>query len=97
MIFYKNVTIPEHTKEVEDKTLCDCCQAPTPWPDPDGRHRSSYDVNEVEIRHKHGTSFPEGSDLEVLDLDICPTCFVEKIVPMLGLLGIKINYKSRNY
>jgi len=57
-----------------------------------------YDVNEtecrVEVRWKGGSNFPEGGYGTAIEIDICPVCFKEKLVPWLRSQGAKIEEKD---
>lgn len=43
----------------------------------------SYDVEEVEVKYKTGSSYPEGGSGWEISYDICPDCFMNKLVPLL--------------
>ena len=77
------------TRDVETDTVCDLCGKST-----NDERRSSYDVREVTLKIKNGTSFPEGGDGYVYEPDICLECANDKIVPMLELLNCKATWKS---
>ena len=75
----------EYDSEVVDSVTCDICKKIY-----QGEHwerESSYDVLETEVKMKTGSSYPEGGSGEEISFDICPTCFTEKLVPVLKELG----------
>ena len=76
----KTVQVPSKTKYVVDFLTCDVCGAKIP----DG---GSYDVDEVEVRHKTGENFPEGGSGIETRIDMCGKCFDEKLVPWLRTQG----------
>jgi rRNA maturation protein Nop10 len=84
------------TKKVEREEkwcmerTCDSCGAKAAWPDPGHwEAETSYDVSEVRIEHKDGSSFPDSRSVEVTSFDICPTCFETKVVPFMESIGAK--------
>ena len=87
MEHYKEKHIPAATRKVLDKTTCDMCNKEI---DQD----SSYDINEVEVRHKKGVNYPEGGSGDVFEPDICGECFDDKLVPWLKSQGVKITKKN---
>lgn len=86
MNVYKTVEVPAieaTTKEVFQKTICDICKEDA---EPVG-----WDVGEVEITMREGTSYPEcgfGTNIEV---HLCVECFKEKLVPFLESEGAVVN------
>jgi len=72
----KTVEAPATTREVVDFTTCDICG--------DRIREGTYEVSEIEVRHKTGTNYPEGGSGEETEFDICGKCFDEKLVPWLS-------------
>lgn len=76
--------IPQRETEELDSITCDLCGKVA-------KHgywgSSCWDVNEVEVevtvRQKDGQSFPEGGSGTCFEVDLCPQCFKEKLVPWL--------------
>ena len=59
--------------------------------------KEDYGHDEIIVSRRMGHHYPgEGYD-DVLDLDICPKCFEEKIEPFLKGLGVKIEYKNEMF
>jgi hypothetical protein len=54
----------------------------------------TYDINETEIeitcRQKEGSSYPEGGSGTEYQIDLCPDCFKDKLIPWLRSQGAKI-------
>jgi len=92
----------EETVEITRTTLkqitCDLCGREAKK----GHWDSSiYSVNEtdieVTIKQKEGDTYPEsGSGTEII-VDLCPTCFKERLVPWLNSQGASIEEKEWDY
>jgi hypothetical protein len=79
MKHYKTVQVPAKESKVLYKTTCDLCG---------GEITSAcYDAEEVEIRHRTGSNYPEGGSGEEVEVDMCGTCFDSKLVPWLREQG----------
>ena len=54
----------------------------------------SYGVDETQVeivvRQKEGSNYPEGGSGTKYDVDLCPKCFKEKLVPWLISQGARI-------
>lgn len=82
-------TLPFYeVREVLVETTCDLCPAIAKkgyW------ESSSWEVNETEIeitvRQKDGSNSPEGGSGTEFTVDICPSCFKEKLIPWLKSQG----------
>ena len=86
----------KRTKLVE--TTCDICGTVAKrgnW------ETSTYEVNEVEVsvaaRYKEGQSYPDGGWGTELVVDICPTCFKDKLIPFLREQGAKIEEREWDF
>ncbi len=71
-------------RKVLIKTTCDLCGGIATH----GEWESSsymFDETEIEVtvRQKEGSSFPEGGSGTQYNVDMCPKCFKEKLVPWL--------------
>ncbi len=75
----KTVEVPATTRETVDFVTCDLCGEKI-----DVR---GYDVDEVEVRHKTGSNYPEGGSGDETSVDMCGKCFDEKLVPWLRSQG----------
>lgn len=49
-----------------------------------------YSVEEIEISHKDGESYPEGGRGTEYEVDMCPDCFKNKLIPWLESQGCKV-------
>lgn len=81
----------EHTVMRDSHVTCDLCGAASKAPDNWGV--PPYDVDKVEvktgIRHDKGSNYPEGGHGEVVQVDLCPTCFHTRLLPWLEREGAK--------
>ena len=98
MKVFTKVTVPAREETLLTAVKCDNCSAEAPKPGysehspSNWEERSSYDVDEVIISHKVGSSFPEGSSGEQLFVDLCPECFKKIILKALEIAGVKFKY-----
>ncbi|HYA43043.1 MAG TPA: hypothetical protein VEF34_17205 [Syntrophobacteraceae bacterium] len=74
--------------------VCDFCGAETEnvecWPPDSGR----YCVNEVTIRLRTGEDYIESSRGKTFTVDMCPKCFVEKLVPWFESQGARVREEN---
>lgn len=84
---YKTVTVPEHTEERQAGIVCDLCGKETDRHDWSASH--SYEVEEVTVEYKSGYSYPDDYFYTVIEVDLCPQCFKERLVPWLESQGVK--------
>jgi hypothetical protein len=77
----ESVTIPAREEKRLDFITCDMCGERIESGD-------AYEVNEVEIRHKTGYSYPEGGSGQEVLVDLCAKCFDDKLVPWLRSQGV---------
>ena len=75
----KTEIVPATTREVEDKVACDLCGADI--------NRQGYEIDEVTVKHRMGSSYPECGSGEEVITDICGQCFDKKMVPWLKSQG----------
>lgn len=91
---YEVVRFPAREEQREVAVVCDLC----------GRHGEGgswvgmYKVDEVEvevtiIRHE-GVSYPEGGWGTDYIVDLCPQCFMGRLVPWLREQGAKITERK---
>jgi hypothetical protein len=75
----KTVEVPAETREVLDMTTCDLCGAVI---------KPGYgNAEEVEVKHRTGSSYTEGGSGVDVRVDMCGTCFDTKLVPWLRTQG----------
>ena len=79
MMYYKEVIIPESTKQVLDRTTCDLCKKTIT--------KEVYSEEAVTIECKTGELYPEGGVGEIANVDMCPDCFKTKLIPWLKEQG----------
>lgn len=91
---YKEVTKPV-TSNVLVELSCDLCGAIAKGED---WCSSRWEINDVEVnmevRHKEGSSYPEGGTGDETKIDICPQCFTSKLIPFLEGEGAFIESKE---
>ena len=86
-------------KEIERKVLiettCDLCGAVAKRGD---WTSSMYEINDVDIEvkifQKDGRSYPEGGSGTEYRVDMCPDCFIEKLIPWLQSQGCSARRKE---
>lgn len=71
--------VPATTRKKLVKVTCDLCNGEI--------KKQRYDTDEVEIEHRAGTCYPGESEGELFTVDMCGTCFHEKLVPWLAEQG----------
>lgn len=49
--------------------------------------RGFAEMAETEIRYKEGSNYPDGGYGTETTIDICPTCFKEKLIPWVKAQG----------
>lgn len=91
MKVYKTVDVPATTREVLVKRMCDLCGMESKSCDWDA---GLYEVNETEIKitmkQKEGSSYPEGGSGTKYEIDLCPECFTQRMIPWLKSEGANI-------
>lgn len=85
---YETRTITRTETYIEE-IVCDLCNKPLDWND-----IFPYGVNETEISMKEGTSYPEGGNGTEIEIDICTTCFKDKLIPWLKSQGVPIKWQK---
>jgi hypothetical protein len=80
MKIYKTVErhILVETHQELDTLACDICG-------------NNFDIgfsDELEVRYKAVTSYGDGGCSEEIEIDICPECFKEKLIPWVESFGV---------
>lgn len=77
---HKKTVHRRFSEEVIEFITCDICKKKYK-----GRNweRENYSALETEIKLTTGFAYPEGGSGEETIFDICPTCFIDKLIPML--------------
>jgi hypothetical protein len=95
MKIYEKRTHPSHEYDALVERSCDLCgkKAKT-----DNWDASRYDINETEIsvkiKQKEGSNYPEGGNGTEYEIDLCPDCFKDKLVPWLRSQGAAVEEKE---
>lgn len=90
----KSVTVPAteaHTKDVVDYVSCDLCHrqsktgdyrfGETDW------NPENYHHDKVAVHREEGCNYPEIGNSTYTIFDICPDCFLNKLLPWLQEQG----------
>lgn len=92
---YKQQAVPAYDKMMFDKLTCDLCGA---------KAHSEYqwdngicDVSETTIKYRHGESWPEGGSDTTISVDICPSCFKNKLIPWLESQNVSIREEDSDW
>lgn len=85
VLIKKEIVQPEYKHYVVVKIVCDICGAENPGDDWSTGH---YEVNKTTIEYESGDHYPGDRFTTFLCCDICPTCFVHKLMPWVESHGI---------
>lgn len=95
MKHYETVTSPPREIRVEDGLSCDICgrrsRRSGNWADND------FDVRETEVCFSTGYRYPEGGVVTYHEVDLCPDCFEDKLIPWLHSQGAEIQERETEY
>ena len=84
---------------VVSKVVCDLCgktsKDPYSW-STDAFYLSETEAK-VQVRQKEGNFYPDGGWGTVYDIDLCPVCFKERLVPWLRSQGAEIKESEWDY
>jgi hypothetical protein len=90
-----------YEKDVVIKVTCDICDQEGKdgnWPDIEqNTYEARWLVNQTKIFYKTGTSFPEGGMGIQFDVDLCPKCFTELLIPWLRSQGAEVRRSEWDY
>jgi hypothetical protein len=78
----------EHDDKVLTSITCDICK--TEYPGTKWGRQSSYDILETKIEISEGKGYPEGTFGTIINFDICPECFNNKLIPFLVRSGATV-------
>lgn len=76
---YKEVERPAKLEKVLVSTTCDICRKTSKL--------SGYEFEEVEVKYNIGSRYPDGGMGTLTEVDLCPDCFNEKLIPWLETQG----------
>lgn len=95
---YEKRIIPSKETNVLVETCCDLCGKIAKNGDWDS---STYMINETEIsvsiHNKEGTTYPDAGWGTKINVDICPDCFKNVLVPFLNEKGANIQLTEWEY
>jgi len=88
MKVYKTVPVPARTREVIMSKVCDICKKIYSVNDKDSWTDENYDILNTEIYMEEGRDYyHEGGNKEITEVDICPDCFKNHLIPWLESIG----------
>jgi hypothetical protein len=91
MKHYREVTVPQRTKKVLDKIICDLCNVIV------GDGLEVWEVDEVTVSRKTGWNYPDGGNGDTISVDLCGKCFNEKLLPFLKSEGATVTETEHFY
>jgi hypothetical protein len=95
MKVYGTKVVPATIRKVLIKRKCDLCGMESKSSEWDA---GLYNVNETEIKitikQKEGTSYPEGGSGTEYEIDLCPSCFTNRLIPWLRSQGAAIEERE---
>jgi hypothetical protein len=96
---YEMRTVPERTEKVCVCTTCDLCGKKAHVRS--GWTCFGYERNEtvvkVQVKQREGTYYPESQSGTEYEVDLCPDCFKDKLIPWLISQGAKIEQKEWDF
>jgi hypothetical protein len=95
MKVYTKKQMPAYELTYVKSRKCDLCGLETKGSD---WQTGLWEVNETEItiaiKQKEGENYPEGGSGTEHEIDLCPNCFKNKLVPWLNSQGADIKQKE---
>ena len=92
MKIYEKKIIPAYEEEEVKSRKCDLCGIESTGEEWEAQ--SIYEIKETEIlvtvRQKEGSTYPDGGWGEKYEIDLCPDCFKDKLIPWLKSQGAQI-------
>ncbi len=70
-----------------DHVVCDICETRI-------KPCGGWDSSTVNVGARLGEVFPEGDFRTVYEVDICPKCFTDKVIPAVESLGCKFRQRD---
>lgn len=89
MEYRSKVEIPARTEERITSITCDLCGKEGKSDRLHGADwsKNTYDKSETVIYHEAGEVYPEGGELNLEIVHICPECFEQKLIPWIKSQG----------
>lgn len=98
MLITEPYTIPEQKSERIIARICDLCGFKTPC---ESWYDKSWDFDDttikITIERNTGSRYPEGGYSTNTEIDLCPECFKNKLIPWLKSQGALIKDKDINW
>ncbi len=92
---YTTISIPAKIREVLVSKTCDICKEIHDVYDEDSWTDDKYNILETEIRLEEGSDYGySGGNKEITEVDICPDCFKNHLIPWLESMGATIRKKE---
>ena len=92
----KDVVVPERPYHETVRIVCDLCGAEAKGDTFDGSSWTAEEIDlEVKVVMTEGTRYPEGYDTRRAKIDLCPTCFKEKLIPFVNENGVNHNVADK--
>ena len=95
-----NEIVQESKVNVLVKKTCCICGTCVEFPQNENSWETKFgfhDVLETRVELKEGVSYPEDSHGEIKSFDLCPKCFVEKLIPWFESQGAKVQESEWEY
>lgn len=87
----RTVVTVKSERSVVESIKCDICgKISKGW----DWSTSAFEVGRTEVTMKTGEQYPECGHGKEIELDICPDCFITKLVPFVEGFGTKVEVKE---
>jgi hypothetical protein len=87
---FAEMHVPAHTEKCLVERTCDICACEADRPGQgDWVAQNGYAISRTTVTFEEGTNFPGDYDTKTLAFDICPTCFMQHLVPFMATHGAK--------
>ena len=83
MRIIKAVKIPERHVDQEIAVVCDICSARSDNEFAD----KQWEVCEIDISYRCGFQYPDSGYGKTVTVDLCPACFMDKLIPWIKSKG----------
>ena len=92
---YIKIPVPASERQHLEKLICDICKKETE----SGWRNGCFDTTDTTIEYKTGSYYGhyEGGSEEKIEFDICPECFMNKLIPALKNLGAEPTITERDW
>lgn len=101
MKVYKTTIIPaveEKVSKVFFHTVCDLCGVSDEGGDwPVGTTNKDNNVNKIEIEWKTGWKYGVDENYDKFNIDMCPSCFQDRLLPWLKSQGAEPRITDSDY